>query len=364
MFDAALSIADAVLFEGYLLYPYRASSTKNQRAFSFGTLLPVAPKPWTGSEQSSFRCEAVVIGADAELRALVRFIEHADADASTATVREIALPPSSLASLIAAPLVIESRFGRLHTRATLSAVACAGGARVALIVENRTACTTEEASQALGRRGPGSSLSLGAAHGLLAARDGHFVSAIDPTEHASDVARCESRGVWPVLVGDVLLASPIILPDQPRIAAESIGPLFDGTEIDEILSLRILTLTDDEKRELRAGDPRAAAVLDRVEAMSPEALARLHGTWRERGVRVGARVRLRPRGHADAMDVLLAGRAATVVAVERDAEGRAHVAVTIDDDPGRDLGAEGRKPGHRFYFGSDELEQLDQGAAS
>ena len=66
-------------------------------------------------------------------------------------------------------------------------------------------------------------------------------------------------------------------------------------------------------------------------------------------------VRLRPRGGADAFDLLLTGQAATVVAVEQDYEGRTYLAVTVDEDPGQDLGREGR-PGHRFYFRPEDVE--------
>jgi hypothetical protein len=89
-----------------------------------------------------------------------------------------------------------------------------------------------------------------------------------------------------VLVGEpadrsTLLASPIILEDHPRIAPESPGDLFDGGEIDQLLTLNILSLTDAEKAEMRASDPRAREILDRTEALSEEELMRLHGTIRD-----------------------------------------------------------------------------------
>ncbi len=74
-------------------------------------------------------------------------------------------------------------------------------------------------------------------------------------------------------------------------------------------------------------------------------------------VRAGDRVRLRPLGRADVMDLALAGRAATVDAIEQDYDGRVYVAVTVDDDPGRDLGAL-RQPGHRFFFRPEEVEPI------
>jgi hypothetical protein len=169
-----------------------------------------------------------------------------------------------------------------------------------------------------------------------------------------------------VLVGepgrrDTLLASPIILPDYPQVAPESAGDFFDATEIDEMLTLRVLTLTDAEKREM-ATDPCARTILEHVETLSESAMGKLHGAVRRaRGVAPGDRVRLRPRGRADALDVLLAGKTATVAAVETDFEGTAYVAVVMDDDPGGDFGDAGQ-PGHRFFFRVAEVELLAEGA--
>ena len=73
--------------------------------------------------------------------------------------------------------------------------------------------------------------------------------------------------------------------------------------------------------------------------------------------RPGDRVRLRPARAADAFDLLLAGRIATIASIEQDYENRVYLAVTVDDDPGRDLGLVGQ-PGHRFFFGLDEVEAL------
>jgi hypothetical protein len=210
---------------------------------------------------------------------------------------------------------------------------------------------------------PGSSAErvLGATHVILGVASGAFVSLVDPpAELAALAATCENRGTWPVLVGagsDVVLSSPIILEERPAIAPESPGDLFDATEIDEILTLRILTLTDAEKQAMRA-DPRARALLERTESLSAHDLMKLHGRGRPT-LCAGDRVRLRPRARGDVFDLALAGRSARVAAVEHDLEGRVHVAVTIDDDPGRDLGAYG----HRFFFGLDEVERIEGAAA-
>ncbi len=241
-----------------------------------------------------------------------------------------------------------------------------------------------------------------AAHTLISLSDGGFLSATDPPEWASDLTReCRYEGAWPVLVGpagsrDTVLCSPIILYDHPSVAAESAGNLFDGTEIDEILTLRTMTLTDEEKRQARATDDRAAELIDRVDNLPPELLDRLHGTirylrsvtdpapaetvtarpdvpWWDPGadssvspetdrvtingvsVGKGSRVRLRPGKRADAHDMFLAGKTAVVQAVLLDIDDVWHLAVTIEDDLGSELYA---AHGRYRYFGTDEVEPL------
>jgi len=89
------------------------------------------------------------------------------------------------------------------------------------------------------------------------------------------------------------------------------------------------------------------------------ALPRLdHVTIGNNEIRAGQRVRLRPLGRGDIMDIALDGMPATIVSIEQDFENRIHLAVTLDDDPGRDLGASGL-PGHRFFFGVDEVDILE-----
>jgi len=249
--------------------------------------------------------------------------------------------------------------------------------------------------------------SLGAAHTMLSVEDGAFVSLLEPPEWARPAAAgCVNLHTWPVLVGegrrDLMLSSPIILYDYPAISPESAGDLFDATEIDEILTLRTMVLTDAEKREARATDDRAAAIIDRVDAMPPELLDRLHGTirylreatggtiavpplpkpepervpWWDPGVDAsvspdtdgvlvggvavarGSRVRLRPGARrADAQDMFLVGREARVEAVLFDIDDVAYLAVTLADDPNADLfGAHGRF----LYFAPDEVEPLGE----
>jgi hypothetical protein len=198
-----------------------------------------------------------------------------------------------------------------------------------------------------------------------------FLSQIDPPLWAAAAAKaCRNEHTWPVLVGEVMLSAPIILYDHPVIAPESPGDFFDSTEIDELLTLRTMTLTDEEKRAARATDPRAAELLDRVDTMPPEVLERLHGAVRylrratgpvepERvavpggSVGPGSRVRLRPSGRADAQDMFLRDRTATVEAILSDVDGSTHLALTLDDDPGADLN---REMGRFLYFAPDDVE--------
>jgi hypothetical protein len=208
-------------------------------------------------------------------------------------------------------------------------------------------------------------------HTLLGVSGGQFVSLTDPPPMFRAQARaCRNVGTWPILVGDpdrrdTMLSAPIILEDFPNVAPESAGDFFDATELDELLTLRVMTLTDAEKTAMSAGDARARNVLERTEAQTEDALRRLHGAARAAAVSAprprtlepGTRVRLRPQPGADIFDLALAGKTATVVKTEQDYEGRVLLAVTVDDDPGRDLGIDGR-PGHRFFFRPDEVELL------
>ncbi len=245
--------------------------------------------------------------------------------------------------------------------------------------------------------------SLVATHAVLAVQGGKFYSLTDPLESLREVTTaCRNIGVWPVLVGrpgddDTMLASPIILYDYPRIAPESPGDLFDGTEIDEILTLRIMTLTEEEKAMAAATDDRTRKMLMRTETLAREQLAGLHGAVRtpsrteataqgidhlvrpgevaddpfsqpatvesimvdETRLRPGDRVRLRPGLGGDIFDLVLSGKTATIESIEQDFEDRYHVAVTLDDDPGKDLGM-ARQPGHRFFFKPEEIAPLTE----
>ena len=224
-------------------------------------------------------------------------------------------------------------------------------------------------------------------HTILESDRGEFLSLMDPPEaYAEATATCSNVGTWPVLVGDkekgetsTMLSSPIILYDYPEIAPESPGEFFDGTEIDEILALRVLTMTDQEKWEMSQVDEHARQILNRTEALPEEDFWKMHGTIRGnkfspedffnpntrlenvmvkgRDLMVGDRVRISPHGRADVMDLALQGKIALIESIEQDAENRVYLALVLEEDPGKDLGML-RQPGHRFFYGLNEVEPL------
>ncbi|HXT99514.1 MAG TPA: hypothetical protein VN903_00890 [Polyangia bacterium] len=408
MFDDVRAVADAVLFEGYALYPYRASAPKNQMRWQFGVL---APRAWSEGgpyndrwwQETQCLVEVGPALAAARLTGRCRFLQLRRRDGSDAAppwdegdMQEVdfrfaldgdqALDEQVASFLIAGGT--DSRGSVVHRRWPISGVIRLNVERVPaarpllklrLRVENLTAWAMPGAPREEAVRA-----SLLGSHLLLAVSDGAFVSLLDPPEWAAPAAAgCHNVGTYPVLGGapgrrDLMLSSPVILYDHPAVAPESPRDLFDATEIDEILTLRVLTLTDDEKREARATDPRLAALIDGVEQLGPEAMSQLHGRARELHevspqpparpapveIRVGgaiigpgSRVRLRPGARrTDAQDMFLMGMTATVEAVLRDVEDNDCLAVTLEDDPGSEI----LRWQRRFlYFHPDEIEPLD-----
>ncbi len=454
-FDGVEDIADAILYEGYLLYPYRRSSVKNRVRWQFGVLVPpvwgeahgLVDSGVAGSAESSWQQTECLMEAQdtAIVRIRLRFLhlqrkvtELRTADGRYRSVDRIEVggrTELSFDEAVPREFDIEAPVGDLR-RGRRFHVCMPGGEDVEPLVDDRG----EPLGRVVRRRWPLSAsvavstvpspapfrlLRLGthventdrttpadsprdealrccllAAHTLVTVSRGRFLSLLDPPEWAAQAAReCRNVHTFPVLAGapgtsDVVLSSPIILYDHPQIAPESPADLHDATEIDELLSLRTRTLSDAEKREVRATDPRAAAILDRVETMPPEMLERLHGAIRslepiprpvdsatepqrprrdsgtETGVAAetetvlvagtllsrGSRVRLRPRRRGtDAHDMFLEGRTGRVEQVLLDIDGSRFLAVTVDDDPGAEL--------HQWYgrlrhFRPEEVEPL------
>jgi hypothetical protein len=314
-------IARAVLYEGYMLYPYRPSAVKNQRRWNFGVLCPQSySDAQNGTDAWMMQTECLVrFGPLTDLEVRVRFLhlmersEHKGTDTGALTSwqeaveREVRLPHFGIWELEHRPLIHEFSFP-VEERTEPSHDADEGMGAVVVrhqeAVRGAVEITTVQCGEDLLRmrvrirnqtplemtpstsRDEALMRSLVSTHTLLGLQDGAFVSLLDPPSAVRDLAgSCQNVGTWPVLVGeegqrDTMISSPIILYDYPQIAPESAGDLFDGTEIDEILSLRIMTLTDEEKREIRQSDERARQILERTDNVPPEQFMKLHGALR------------------------------------------------------------------------------------
>ena len=389
--EAARKIADAVLYEGYVLYPYRASAVKNQFRWQFGIVAPHGYVDAGGSEPWEMQAECLIEASTApRVHVRIRFLElqerrlECGQSWEDGQEREFDLP---LLDLACGTRVETIQTPAVSARMMLAAERVETFWKLRVRIENWTPWSGgDDRNQALRH-------SLVSAHTLLAVEGGAFISLIDPPPEAAAAAKsCRNLHTWPVLVGtpgarDMMLSSPIILYDYPEIAAESPGDLCDATEIDELLTLRVMTLTEDEKREARATSDRARSIVERSDQMPPEVFERLHGAIRymqpsvgqpadwqsflnppgetapeeaslqvgETIVAKGSRVRLRPSRRADSMDLFLAGRVARVHGVYRDLDNQTYVAVAMDDDPAADLSGIGRF----FYFYPDEIEPLE-----
>jgi hypothetical protein len=287
--DVVEKIANAVLYEGYLLYPYRSSAVKNRHRFNFGVLYPRQHcELQAGSDLWEMRTECLVQGdGSCTIEAKVRFLQLIPrGELQEGLERDVTTAALHLQSICSQPLLQEFIFDgpeALEGELELGAIRLHDGLyRVTLSIRNRAT---------LGHTGNLSrdevlSRSFVSVHSILHASGGEFVSLLDPPEEWKAAAsECQNTGTWPVLAGeegqrDMLLSAPIILYDYPQIAPESAGDLFDGTEIDEILALRILTMTDAEKLEVRNGDDRARRILERTEMLPPEHFQKLHGALR------------------------------------------------------------------------------------
>lgn len=401
-FAFAERVADAVMYEGYILYPYRASAVKNQFRWQFGL---VAPRGYADQHIGEAWCAQTECVLDANLQSHVTLkvrclqLQNSDrADWDEAAV-QVPLHVSILLEDLLdrereVPFVIAGA-ERITGVVRLAAERPHGLIKLTVRVENLSPWPPSQLPRGAAPPDRNEVLrhTLIAVHSLLHVEGGSFVSLLDPPPAALDaVASCRNERTWPVLAGppgstDLMLSLPIILYDYPAIAPESSGDFFDATEIDELLALRVMTLTDAEKREAAETDERARQIVERSSDHDAVGLAKLHGAVRSFGdqqarladweemlnptgdlppeeavVQVGttsltrgSRVRLAPNRRADSMDMFLDGRSATIAAVFRDLDDRAYVAVTVDDDPGADLR---RAFGRFFYFSSSEIVPL------
>ena len=295
-------IADAVLYEGYILYPYRPSAVKNQQRWNFGVVCPPA---WevaqNGSESSVMQTECLVEAdssttVDVKVRFLHLLLRETvgESDWQEAVEREVVIPAVNVCEL-KSPLFVQFVFPGCKTteqtivrtqqpiEGEIEISANPQLLKLSVIVRNFT--TFARANNRT--RDDALMHSFVSTHTILRVQNGSFVSLLDPPdEFKAAASECVNTGTYPVLVGDegvpdYVLSSPIILYDYPQIAPQSAGDLFDGTEIDEILTLRIMSLTDDEKREMRSADELARKLLERTESMSAEQLLNLHGVMKK-----------------------------------------------------------------------------------
>jgi hypothetical protein len=450
--DLARAVADAVLYEGYLLYPYRASSSKNQTRWQFGVLGPVGAEDAGVGESSTMSMQGLLTSSST-LVVHLRFLQlqhrsvHDSQDVPVAELTGVdGTSWLTWDEAVEQELTFELSPFDLEDGGTVLSVAVEGGAVVeqlghgeGRVVRRRWPLTAELRMATAPLDGclrldvdvlnlhrlpvpdavEATRTSLIGTHVIIEAHDAEFVSLLEPPDAlAAPAAACTQHRCWPVLGGergdtDLLLGLPIILYDHPEIAAESPGALFDATEIDEILTLRVMTMTDEEKAEARATDPRAREIIDRCDEMTPETLAQMHGILRNPhsgetpiagevepawpvlsdirdadpptfgadddvpwwdpetdasvspetdavtidGVSVskGSLVRVHPSRRADAQDIFFAGKVAKVTAVLSDVDGDTHVAVVLVDDPAADMHD---WYGRYLYFSPDELEPV------
>ena len=447
--DRARAIADAVLYEGYLLYPYRATSAKNQSRWQFGVVGPPGASDTGIGEDDRLSAQFLVDG-DSELTLVVRFLQlqnrRAERDTGGGTFepvdelssgqqswvtwdeaveRELSFGPFGLTDH--APQrtlgieVAEGSESEMVDGGRLVRIRSAVRADLTVAVERddglyRVSVEVRNAGEPAADKDAAIATSLIGAHIIAEVVGGEFISLLEPPDSATAaVSRVTQHRCFPVLAGrpgerDLLLISPIILYDHPEIAEQSEGALYDSTEIDEILTLRVMTMTDEEKAQARATDPLAAAIIDRCDSMSPEAMQQLHGILRNphapelwhapgldaldeqmrsaglipeipegvdwwdpvadtavrpgvdavlvNGVRVcaGSRVRLRPCRRADAQDIFFAGKSARVTSVHEDVDGQQYVGVIVEDDPDVEMPD---SYGRYLYFAPDEVEPID-----
>ncbi len=370
MSDGVDELVDSLLWEGYALYPYTPGATKNATPTPFGIVYPPSYAAECPGAFDHARLECVVdpdaAHADATLTATLRYLAPSG-ERHEAAERRVELGPVSVGHRVT------SQFdgGRLTLR---SETRGDGSVVVRCCVHN-----TCEVAAGLDRAGA-LARSLISTQLLVRVSHGRFRSPLDsaPT----------SVNTYPVLAAkadDAVLGTTYVLPDHPQIAPESRGGLFDSTEIEEALLLHVQVLSDAERAEIEAADPAVREMIQRAAAATPEDIIALHGRVEIRdpetpvppseppglpdpaagqpeaivdGVRFarGLKVVIRPGPDADIQARMLDGRTATIERILTDYDGKTHLGVTIDDDPGQDLM---RETGRFLYFFAPEVEVID-----
>ncbi len=382
MADQLQQLLDSLLWEGYALYPYTPTATKNATPTPFGIVYPpaYAEALTTTYDELELRC-ALEAPPDAILAARLRFLIAAG-ERHQAQERAIELSGAMVGALAHTPARNQCSVGPdggappLTVGVELTARPL-GEHRweVCFRVENRTLV-----SSGLDRVGA-LARSLISTHPVVHVTGGRFVSPLEQP--------CPSVNTFPVLAtphDDVVIGAAIVLPDHPEIAAESRGGLFDSTEIEEALLLHVQALSDAERREIERQDPAVREMIERAAAATPDEIVALHGRVTIRDPRTdeppaeppgltdprageeiaevdgvtfrrGEGVVIRPGPEADLHARMLDGRAATIERIFTDYDGRTHLGVTIDDDPGQELM---RETGRYLFFFAEEVEVMSR----
>jgi hypothetical protein len=398
-------LVSTLLYEGYALYPYTPGATKNATPTPFGIVYPPLYAQQSPSTFDHLRLQVIVQAVEAPALAVTALFLEPAGERHEGVERRVELPATSLAALETEPVSVPFAFDAVQGHVRMAAQAFHDGlVRVTASVHNST-----EVPQGLDR--PGAlRASLLSTHVVATVTGGTFVSAIAPPEHAATAnMACANVNTFPVLAtpeDDVILGAAIVLPDHPQIAPESMGSLFDSTEIEEALLLHLLALSDAEVESIAQQDPAVREMLRRAIQTTPEEFAKLRGrvTMAEPGsdftktgpdpyalppmrlidasgaevpldvptigdelrgerelvvdgvmYRLGDQVRLRPQAGRNAQDHLLEGRTATIERIYVDYADAVHLCVTVDDDPGQELM---RDIGRYLYFKPLEVEVI------
>lgn len=366
MTDQLEQLVDSLLWEGYALYPYTPGATKNATPTPFGIVYPPVYAAECPGAFDHARLECVAEpGPDATLTATLRYLAP-QGERHKAAERRVELGPIPLGERV----TTQFDGGRLTLRSERRGD---GSAVVRCCVHNST-----EAPAGLGRAGA-LARSLISTQLVVRISTGRFRSPLDSAP--------ASVNTYPVLAtdgDDAVLGTSYVLPDHPQIAPESRGALFDSTEIEEALLLHVQVLSDGERAEIDRADPAVREMIARAAAATPEDIIALHGRVEIRdpvtdappteppglpdptagepeaivdGVRFarGGKVVIRPGPDADIQARMLDGRTATIERILTDYDGKTHLGVTIDDDPGQDLM---RETGRLLYFFAPEVEVI------
>jgi hypothetical protein len=352
MTTATDQLVQSLLYEGYALYPYTPGATKNSTPTPFGIVYPPAyASECAGTfDHARLECVAEPGGSEARFSATLRYLA-ATGPRHEATERRVELSDVPGGER----RTVEFADGRLTLR---SEATSPERLRVRCCVHNE-----RPVPHGLGRA-DALRHSLMSVQLMVTTSAGRFLSPLDTD--------ARSVNTYPVLVGerdDAILGTTIMLPDHPTLAPESLGGLFDSTEIEEALLLHVKALSDAEREEIAAGDPTVREMVARAETATPEEILALHGriTMRDpregepeatvNGARFvrGAHVVLRPGPDADLHARLLEGRTATIERILVAVDGKVHLGVTIDGDPGQDLL---RETNRLLFFFPPEVEVI------